>query len=47
MADQLQEIRVRFTPLAGGDYRVQFTDAAGTALGVEADFKPFLTEDDY
>ena len=47
MTDKLQEIRVRFTPSAGDHFRVQFTDTAGTALGVETDFKPFLEEDDY
>lgn len=47
MTNKLQEIRVRFTPSAGGDFRVQLTDTTGTALGVEADFKPLLSEDDY
>ena len=42
-----QEIRVRFSPLADDHFRVRFTDGAGKALGVEAAFKPFLTEDDY
>ena len=45
------EIRVRFSPCNGdgGDnrFRVQLTDAAGTACGVPAEFTPFLTEDDY
>ncbi|MCY2996321.1 MAG: hypothetical protein NTY19_52015 [Planctomycetota bacterium] len=43
----LQEIRVRFSPSADNRFRVQFTDVAGNALGVEGDFTPFLEEDDY
>ena len=43
----LQEIRVRFNPSADDRFRVQFTDAAGIAQGVECDFTPFLAEDDY
>jgi hypothetical protein len=49
MTTTWQEIRVRFVPLSpGGDrFRVRLTDPAGTALGVELDFQPFLSEEDY
>ena len=43
----LQEIRVRFNPSADDRFRVQFTDAAGIAQGVECEFTPFLAEGDY
>ena len=43
----LQEIRVRFRPVTDDCFRVQLTDAEGVARGVEGDFTPFLTEDDY
>lgn len=46
-----QEIRVRFSSYddnhGGSRFRVQLTDAAGSACGVAADFSPFLTDDDY
>ena len=33
--------------MADNSFRMHLTDAAGTALGMECDFTPFLTEDDY
>ena len=45
--EKKNEIRVRFSPSADDRFRVQFTDAAGNALGVAGDFTPLLAEDDY
>ena len=47
MSTPLQEIRVRFGPVADDGYRVRLTDAAGEALGVDVDFTPFLDDSDY
>ena len=45
--EKKNELRVRFSPSTDDRFRVQFTDAAGHALGVEGNFTPFLAEDDY
>jgi len=43
----MKDLRILFAAAAPDGYRAQFADAAGTRLGVEVPFKPFLEDADY